>query len=151
MPAEQQQHLERREAIRRLLATRTLRTQAELAEALRALGHLVTQSSVSRDLKELRVIKDPDGYRLPEADPGPADISAAEFIRGAAPAGPNLVVVHTAIGAAQRVALEVDRHQWPEVVGTLSGDDTIFVATTGRTASRRVLDRLAPAAGEARP
>ncbi len=57
-------------------------------------------------------------------------------------AGANLVVVQTGIGAAQRVAVALDRSRWPEIVGTLSGDDTIFVATSGATASARLESRL---------
>jgi len=52
------------------------------------------------------------------------------------------VVVQTGIGAAQRVAVALDRSRWPEIVGTLSGDDTIFVATAGATASARLESRL---------
>ncbi len=57
-------------------------------------------------------------------------------------AGPNLLVITTAIGAAQRVALMLDRISWPEVVGTVSGDDTIFVATTNTASQRRLGARL---------
>ena len=67
---------------------------------------------------------------------------SAEFVRAVAPAGPNLLVVRTAIGAAQRVALTLDRLNWPEIVGTLSGDDTIFIATTTLANQRRVQRRL---------
>ena len=56
--------------------------------------------------------------------------------------GPNLLVITTAIGAAQRVCVTLDRANWPEVVGTISGDDTIFVATAGAGAQRRLNARL---------
>ena len=59
-------------------------------------------------------------------------------VRDIRAAGPNLLVVTTAIGAAQRVALTLDRINWPEIVGTLSGDDTIFIATTGAAQLRRL-------------
>jgi transcriptional regulator of arginine metabolism len=68
--------------------------------------------------------------------------SSAEFVRSIAPAGANLLVITTAIGAAARVALMLDRLKWPEIVGTLSGDDTIFVATTTLGNQRRLLRRL---------
>ncbi|MEM8548855.1 MAG: hypothetical protein AAGF46_11920 [Pseudomonadota bacterium] len=149
MPTEIAQQTERRALIVDLLQSRPVRTQAELAKALRARGHEVTQSSVSRDLRELRVIKDADGYRLPDGESAPATTdalaAAAEFIRAVKPAGPHLLVVKTAIGAAQRVALEIDRAEWPDIVGTLSGDDTIFIATGGQAANRRVSARLAAA------
>jgi transcriptional regulator of arginine metabolism len=53
-----------------------------------------------------------------------------------------MLVITTAIGAAQRVALTLDRIDWPEIVGTLSGDDTIFIATTGAAPLRRLSSRL---------
>ncbi len=55
--------------------------------------------------------------------------AVAAFIRSIRPAGPHLLVIRTAIGAAQRVALELDRIDWPEIVGNIGGDDTVFVAT----------------------
>lgn len=145
MPIDHQQQNERRRAIRRLLRSRSIRTQAALADELRELGHTVTQSSISRDLRELQVIKDPEGYRLVHtAEPEPLDAADAslDYIRSAAPAGPNLLVIRTAIGAAQRVAFELDRTEWPEIVGTISGDDTIFVATSGQVATRRLIAKL---------
>jgi transcriptional regulator of arginine metabolism len=66
----------------------------------------------------------------------------AGFVQGWKPAGPNLIVVRTTIGAAQSVALAIDRARWPEVVGTISGDDTIFVATDTARHQRAVADRL---------
>ena len=66
----------------------------------------------------------------------------SEFVRALRSAGPNLIVINTAIGAANRVALVLDRVSWPEIVGTVSGDDTIFVATTGMAAQKRLVARL---------
>ena len=85
------------------------------------------------------------GYSLPEPGRGNnADAlgPVAEFFRDIRPAGPNLLVIATAVGAAQRVCVTLDRANWPEVVGTISGDDTIFVATTGAGAQRRLVARL---------
>ncbi|MEL6868905.1 MAG: ArgR family transcriptional regulator [Pseudomonadota bacterium] len=145
MPPDHAQQDARRTLIRNLLSEQPVRTQAELARQLKARGHRVTQSSVSRDLREMRVIKDPDGYRLPDTTMAEQLDSASDYIRSVTAAGSNLIVVHTAIGAAQRVAVELDRSEWPDVVGTISGDDTIFIATTGQPANRRVLARLQPA------
>lgn len=135
----------RRDAIARLIAHTIVTRQYELVELLRAEGLDATQSSISRDLKDMGVIKDPDGYRLP-ADPRTQATQAvehvAEFIRTLRPAGPNLLVLTTAIGAAQRVALVLDRLEWPEIVGTLSGDDTIFIATASASGQRRLRARL---------
>lgn len=143
MPPESSQQNARRDAIRELLSNESIRTQSALLQRLKALGHLATQSSISRDLKELRVVKNPEGYRLADAAPPVATMSTADFIRGVTTAGPNMLVIHTATGAAQRVALELDRSGWPEIVGTISGDDTIFIATSGRVAGRRLQERLA--------
>jgi transcriptional regulator of arginine metabolism len=135
----------RRRAIARLLRERPISRQSELVELLRAAGFVATQSSVSRDLRDLGVGKQGGRYTLP-ADSAPPDDetlrSAAEFVRSIAAAGANLLVIRTAIGAAQRVALTLDRLNWPEVVGTLSGDDTIFVATTTLGHQRRLQRRL---------
>ena len=62
-------------------------------------------------------------------------------MRGFQPAGPNLLVIRTAIGAAQRVALALDRVGWPEIVGNIGGDDTVFVATDSANARRSCLPR----------
>ncbi|MEL7309934.1 MAG: ArgR family transcriptional regulator [Pseudomonadota bacterium] len=143
MPSELGQQEARRAAIRSLLASESIRTQAALIQRLKSLGHSATQSSISRDLKDLRVVKDPEGYQLAGADNGDnASLGALEFVRSTAAAGPNLLVVQTAVGAAQRVAVELDRSGWSEIVGTLSGDDTIFVATPSATANRKLQRRL---------
>ena len=94
-------------------------------------------------------MKNPDGYQLPTpSDSAEVVAGAFEFVKKVSMAGANLVVVHTAIGAAQRVAVELDRTGWPEIVGTVSGDDTIFVATTGTAAGRMLQERLTSSAAE---
>ena len=119
--------------------------QAELVALLREDGYLATQSSVSRDLRDLGAAKRKDGYSLPKASEIVDDDSlsvVAEFVRDIRTAGPNLLVVITAVGAAQRVAVTLDRLGWSEIVGTVSGDDTIFVATLGGSEQRRLKGRL---------
>ncbi len=136
---------QRRDAIARILAEQRIARQSQLVDILCAEGYPATQSSVSRDLKDLGATKDPDGYRLPStgaAVDGRSLEVVAGFVRDMRPAGPNLLVLTTAIGAAQRVALMLDRSQWPEIVGTLSGDDTIFVATSNAATQRRLCARL---------
>ena len=145
MPSDIVEQNERRRAIARLLAAHVVNRQAELVELLRAEGYLATQSSVSRDLRDLGAAKLKDGYSLPK----PAQIGdeeslavVAESVRDIRSAGPNLLVVITDIGAAQRVAVMLDGLGWPEIVGTVSGDDTIFVATTAANEQRRLRGRL---------
>ncbi len=145
MPASAEQQIERRRAIAAILRERPVATQGELVRALRELGFDATQSSVSRDLRILGAAKEAEGYRLradAQAAAGDAFAEVAGFVRAVKRAGANLVVVQTGIGAAQRVAVALDRSRWPEIVGTLSGDDTIFVATAGAAASARLESRL---------
>lgn len=135
---------ERRSAITRLLRGGGVRKQADLVRLLKAEGHAVTQSSVSRDLREIGVLKAADGYVLP-ADEARAsgDFAAlAQFARGLRIAGPSITVLRTNIGAAQSVAVAIDRASWPEVVGTISGDDTIFIATVSARDQAALVKRL---------
>ena len=131
MPHSSAEQTLRRETIRQLLQNGPAGTQQALVDELNDRGLVATQSSVSRDLKELGAIKTSQGYELPtaEAEAGDELRGVAEFLRGITPAGPNLTVIRTAIGAAQRVALALDRSGWPEMVGNIGGDDTVFVAS----------------------
>lgn len=133
----------RRETLRRIITGSPVGRQEDLVRLLGKAGFPATQSSVSRDLRELGVAKRGDRYVLPEDAPAVDDFGAvARFVRSIKAAGPNLAVVRTTAGAAQSVAIVLDRADWPEVVGTLSGDDTIFVATSGAATQRRLLARL---------
>lgn len=135
----------RRDAITRILRQSAVGRQAELVRLLRAEGFEATQSSVSRDLRELGVVKRADRYLLPAEEDAltPShfeDVRA--FLKGYRAAGPSLTVIRTTTGAAQSVALAIDKAHWPEIVGTLAGDDTIFIATDGARSQRRLHDRL---------
>jgi len=124
-----------------LISTRAIRTQEELAEALAAEGWDVTQSSVSRDITALRLIKANGVYRRPSPAATPADPDERRIADGVLtiePAGEALIVLHTPPGEANRVAVALDRLAWPDVVGTIAGDDTIFLAVKDATAQRRV-------------
>jgi len=140
-----EQRNERRVAIARLLREHEIERQSELVALLRAEGFAATQSSVSRDLKDMGAIKLKQGYSLAEDEidgDGDSLRQVAEFVREIRAAGANLLVVSTAIGAAQRVAVTLDRINWPEIVGTLSGDDTIFIATASAAQQRKLRSRL---------
>ncbi|MFO1425474.1 MAG: hypothetical protein U1F11_00565 [Steroidobacteraceae bacterium] len=136
---------ERRNAILRILRGAPVRKQVELVRLLRKEGHEVTQSSVSRDLRDLGVLKASGRYLPPAAETantlGDFD-TLRQFVRGVATAGPSLTVLRTTIGAAQSVAAAIDRAEWPEVVGTISGDDTIFIATATARAQAQAVERL---------
>ena len=141
---EHHQH-QRRDAILRLLRAGEVRRQSELTQLLRKSGFPVTQSSISRDLRELGVLKASGRYLPPAGEALRAEGNfavVAQFVRELKLAGPTLVVVRTTIGAAQSVAVAIDKAEWPEAVGTISGDDTIFIATTDARAQRRLLARL---------
>jgi transcriptional regulator of arginine metabolism len=144
MPNSTRQQTQRRDTIRQLLSRGPVDTQQSLVDALTAAGHIATQSSVSRDLRELGVIKTGRGYELPQAGKASVRHMAAVtgLMRGVHPAGPNLLVVRTAIGAAQRVALAFDRSDWIEIVGNIGGDDTVFVATDSAAAQKKLIAKI---------
>lgn len=146
MAAEIHQSVTRRAAILKILRESTVHNQDELVKVLRKQGFDATQSSVSRDLRELGVAKAGDRYIVPADAPATAAVSpfasVARFVTDIRTAGPSLTVIKTTIGTAQSVAVVLDRSDWPEVVGTISGDDTIFVATDGARAQRRLRERL---------
>ncbi len=125
-----------------LISTRAVRTQEELAEALSAEGWEVTQSSVSRDITALRLVKVDGAYRRPPrgaTTQDPDERRIAESVLTFEPAGDALVVLHTPPGEANRVAVALDRLAWPDIVGTIAGDDTIFLAVKDNAAQRRVM------------
>ena len=134
----------RRTMLAKIIREQSVGRQTELVDLLRKLGHIATQSSVSRDLRELGVAKMGDRYVLPETAIQPKnDFSALkQFVSARLTAGSNLTVLKTTVGSAQSVAVAIDTARWPEVVGTISGDDTIFIATAGAAAQRKLGDRL---------
>ncbi len=119
--------------------------QEELVKVLKKQGFDATQSSVSRDLRELGVAKAGDRYIVPsQEDLSPADpfAAVARFVLEMRTAGPSLTVLKTMTGTAQSVTVAIDKARWPEVVGTISGDDTIFIATEEVRDQRKLTDRL---------
>jgi transcriptional regulator of arginine metabolism len=136
-----------------LISTRAIRTQEELSEALAAEGWEVTQSSVSRDIAALRLVKVDGAYRRPPrgvsaADPDERRI--AEGVLTVESAGEALIVLHTPPGEANRVAVALDRLAWADVVGTIAGDDTIFLAVKNTVAQRQVLRQVQRLSGAGR-
>jgi transcriptional regulator of arginine metabolism len=139
------QQLERRTAIVRILRDGLVRRQEDLVRLLKKEGYDVTQSSVSRDLRDLGVLKASGRYVLPpdEVTRANGDFGMlAQFVRGIQRAGPSITVLRTTIGAAQSVAVAIDKAEWPEVAGTISGDDTIFIATASARAQDELVGRL---------
>jgi len=134
----------RHSAILRILRAAPVRKQDELVHRLREEGHEVTQSSIRRDLRDLGVLKAGGRYLPPEDGNRSLDDfgTLRQFVRGVATAGSALTVLRTTIGAAQSVAIAIDKAAWPEVVGTISGDDTIFIATDTAAAQVTLVARL---------
>jgi transcriptional regulator of arginine metabolism len=141
---------ERRQAMARVLTDRRIATQEELLAALKREGFRVTQATLSRDLARLgaRRVSRPEGSWYEVDGPGPVD--GAPALRGLVlglGANGSLVVVRTAIGAASAVARAIDAARLPEVLGTIAGDDTIFVAPAARVGPKRLLARLSEELG----
>jgi transcriptional regulator of arginine metabolism len=149
----------RQRAIRDLIDTRSIRTQHELAAALRERGFQATQATVSRDVRELGLAKGGRGatpvYVLPPrlAD---ADATGDERLRRLLADLPIevrdaglLVILRTLPGSAHAIAAALDRARWPDVEGSIAGDDTVFVAVADKGALRRVRDRFRELAGTA--
>ena len=141
---------ERQGAILRLVDDRKLATQAEVAEALRDHGFEAVQTTVSRDIAQLGLVKvrDEDG-RLVYAHPGAGDLdrlseltaALRRFALALVPTG-NLLVVTTPPGHANALARVLDAATLGDVAGTVAGDDTIFIATGSARAQRRLHERL---------
>lgn len=134
--------------ILKIIRSREIYTQDELARELSQSGIQTTQVTLSRDMRELGLVKTADGYRMFAAEnPGPelSDV-ANEFLLDIRLAQ-NLVVLQTSPGNANTLAIAIDRNQLEEVVGTIAGDDTVLVITqTSDTAEkfrRRLLELLA--------
>jgi transcriptional regulator of arginine metabolism len=145
MPAEAELRQKRHKAILEILQHQSVARQAQLVELLRQKGIEATQSSVSRDLKHLGIPKLDTGYAEPESIPVNDERKLpllSSFVQDIKTAGMHLTVIQTAVGAAQRVAVYLDRSGWPEIVGTVSGDDTIFVATRNNADQQRLLVKL---------
>jgi len=149
MPSDHEHREARQQVLLAILQAERVTSQGELVDRLRARGIAATQSSVSRDLRDLGVGWIGGRYALPPeraereergGDPDLAEV--AHFLRGAKPAGAHLTVVFTMAGAAQAVAIALDRAGWPELVGTMAGDDTIFVATASAADQKRLVRRL---------
>jgi transcriptional regulator of arginine metabolism len=127
-------------------------SQEQLAKLLAADGVIVTQATLSRDLRELGVAKGPRGYSIPgEAPPTPRESGdlqrALKNLMMGGGTGGNLAVLHTGPGRAPLLALEIDRAGLKPILGTIAGDDTIFVATRSPREAGRLLNQFKQLAG----
>jgi transcriptional regulator of arginine metabolism len=140
--------LTRQSDIRAILAEAPVANQDELRRRLYKRGHRVTQATLSRDIHELGLVKTNEGYAVPEADEHGADSwlpSIERLIREfayAVTAAQNLVVVRTSAGSAQPVAAAIDAEEWPELLGTIGGDDTILLVAENNKQAAKLVTRL---------
>jgi transcriptional regulator of arginine metabolism len=120
----------RQSQILKLIRSQRLHTQEDLAKALRSIGIPATQVTLSRDIRELGLVKTADGYTQTPAEasqPGDdVESLVSEFVQDIRLAQ-NLLVLRTGPGRANAVAVALDRADWPEIAGTVAGDDTILV------------------------
>lgn len=133
----------RQSQILKIIRTKNVHTQDELARSLKAVGIPAAQVTLSRDIRELKLVKTHDGYRQIVPEPAGPSLGtvAAEFLQDIRLAQ-NLVVLKTAPGHANSLAIALDREAWSEVVGTIAGDDTILVVAQDNTTAKSVRDKL---------
>ncbi|MEN6536192.1 MAG: ArgR family transcriptional regulator [Bryobacteraceae bacterium] len=129
--------------ILRVIRSRPIRTQEDLAKELKTLGILTTQVTLSRDIRDLGLAKTPNGYFQVAPEPGGPSLAtmAAEFLQDVRVAQ-NLLVLKTAPAHAGSLAVSLDKERWPEIVGTLAGDDTILVVTPDKAAAEKLRKKL---------
>ncbi len=134
----------RQSAILEAVSQEEIATQNDLVRVLKKRGIAATQVSISRDVAELGLIKAAGVYRPATAENGATDpeMPLRTFVRRVVAAGPNLTVVRCDAGSAPRVGLVLDGLNQPGLVGTLAGDDTVFVASDSAAAQKRLIDFL---------
>lgn len=128
---------ERQKRILNLIRAKRVGTQEELRAELERAGVPATQSSVSRDLDELGVVKHHGFYALPQVNG-----DSARGLVSLDVAGDVLVIARCLPGRASSVAVEIDDAAIPEIVGTLAGEDTIFIATRDSKAQRAAMKKI---------
>ena len=128
---------DRQQKILSLIRARPIGTQEDLRALLEQTGTPATQSSVSRDVEELGIVKQHGHYTLPRANG-----NAARGLLSLDQAGDSLIIARTVPGHASPVAVEIDAAAMPEVVGTIAGEDTIFIAVRDAKAQRTALKQL---------
>jgi len=137
---------QRHNAIRELLVNTPVTNQDDLRIKLAGLGFHVTQATLSRDIHELRLLKGPSGYALPnnstEEDEGPGIREVLRSFGLEVRLASNLLVLITTTGSAQPVAAGVDYEDWSEVVGTIAGDDTVLIICPDEKQARTLKARI---------
>jgi transcriptional regulator of arginine metabolism len=137
---------ERHNVIREIVATTPVASQHQLRRKLVRRGFDVTQATLSRDIREMRLSKGPGGYALPNGLDGEDDEPSVHDVLGdfglKVKQAQNQIVVITTQGGAQPVAVAIDHEGWPEVVGTIAGDDTVLIICSDNKHAARLLARM---------
>ena len=144
--------LSRHQAILELVGSGPVPSQEELQRLLHKKGFDAGQATLSRDIRELGLVKTVEGYSLPgnsngngnghgEAPLPSASRLVREFVTSVR-AAQNLLVTKTSVGSAQPVAAALDGENWPEAIGTIAGDDTILIVCTDSRSAGRLASRI---------
>jgi transcriptional regulator of arginine metabolism len=140
--------LARHQTILELLDEGPVFNQEELQKLLQKRGFEAGQATLSRDIRELGLVKSANGYSVPgrelavlESDLPSVSRLVREFVTSVQ-AAENLLVTKTSTGSAQPVAAALDEENWPEAIGTIAGDDTILIVCQDRRAAGRLADRI---------
>ena len=136
----------RQKAILEILRKESIPSQEDLQGALEKRGIEVGQATLSRDIREIGLVKSAEGYGLPQALTLETALPSVErlvreFVLEIRQAQ-NMLVLKTSVGSAQPVAAALDGEQWPEVVGTLAGDDTILVISSDNKTAAGLAARI---------
>lgn len=137
----------RQKAILDVVRKGPVSSQEDLQRAIGRLGFAVGQATLSRDIREMGLVKGGRGYKLPESGKGPTLLPPSvfylvqEFLLEVREAQ-NLLVLKTKVGSAQPVAAGLDAESWPEVLGTIAGDDTVLVISSDAKSARRLALRI---------
>ena len=140
--------LSRHQAILELLERGPIPNQEELQKLLARRGIEAGQATLSRDIRELGLVKSAGGYSLPGREAAPTDTElpsvsrlVREFVTSVR-AAENLLVTKTSVGSAQPVAAALDEENWPEAIGTIAGDDTILIVCQDKRSAGRLAGRI---------
>ncbi len=137
---------QRHNAIKDLLVKATVTNQDEMRRKLETKGIHVTQATLSRDIRDLKLVKGPSGYALPANGNGeddmPATAAVLENFGLEVAQAQNLLIVHTTMGGAQPVAAALDSEEWDEIVGTIAGDTAVLIVCPDNAAAATLKARI---------
>lgn len=140
----QREKRKRHRSLLELIQQRNITTQGELAQRMKEQGFVATQTTISRDIEALGIVKGPKGYHLPDSlefKPGwirNLELHGLSIVK----VGIHLLVLKTSVSAAKIIATDLDDEDWEDIVGTIAGDDTVFMAVQDELAQTRVFEQI---------